>query len=361
MTAFCAILCLAAAPAPAAWDGFDLFFTVLELEGVTLRENPRTDCIVVIGEAPAARVCAEIQQAVRDGATLCIASESASARPLLSRFSLQLAGDVFLTFNPFAVFKGQFDCPVISDLAARVALFDDVKALATNRARALSGAGTPLAFFPATGEQRPAFMREVREGRGRVIAIGDQSIFINLMLPERDNERFLRNLVGTTRTGIVYIRGQRCAHAHEAAGDMPPLPGRIPIPDLAPNVEDVNALLADLQGTAPVETLNAQAFPVLCGILALVVVWTFLRCILSVWLPPRKPFGAPAVRADTSAALAAQRLALAAPPEHRNRLARLAAECGAARGLARFVKELSAAGRGSAASSPEKITHAHRQ
>jgi hypothetical protein len=331
MTTLCLLLCLAASPEFLAWDGFDRFFALLEREGVALRDVPRTDCIFVLGQAPAGPLSAEICAAVRNGATLCLATESARARPLLDQFSLRLGRDVFLTLNPFACFKGQPDCPVISDFSARVALFDDVEALVANRAREISGAGTPLAFFPTPGAVRPAFMREVREGRGRVIAIGDQSIFINLMLPERNNEQFLRNVLGNARSAIVYIHGQRCARARDATVPLPRLDGRIPIPDLAPNVQDLNALLADVQDAAPVQSLNAQAFPILCCLLGVIVVWTFLRCILAVWLPPRKPFGASNTSAQKS------------------------------RAFAGFVKELTAAGRGSAAQPSERTPHAHRQ
>jgi hypothetical protein len=289
-----ALLCvwLAAAPEPLAWDGFDRFFATLADEGIAQTSLPEAERIFVLGEAPADPAPATLREAVRDGATLLVATERPRARPLLAAFGLTLAPEVFLAVNPLAWFDGQPDCPLITSFPGRDDLFRGVRALATNRARAVLGAGTALALFPGTGDERPAFARTLGEGRGRVIAVGDQSICINLMLGQRDNERFLRNVIGDAHSAVVYVRGRLCRNARDAAAPPSPLDGPIPIPDLAPNVQDLNALLADLQDAAPMQTLNAQAFPVLCCLLGMLVVWTFLRCILGVWLPPRRPFGA---------------------------------------------------------------------
>jgi len=178
----------------------------------------------------------------------------------------------------------------------------------------------------------------VRAHRGRVIAIGDQSLFINLMLPERDNERFLRNLLAGARTAAVYLHGRRCASALES---MPPslTPAPFPsFPDLAPTIADFNRLLADAQAAAPVDSLNRSAFPVLCAAAGMLAVWLLLRRILGVWQPPRAPFGAAPPAAP--AAFAARRLACAAPRRLRPKLLRRAAACDRPGAFARFVKEL---------------------
>lgn len=338
-------LCLAAAPIAAPWDGFERFFAVLEDECI-LTDAGGPDLIIVLGEAPAAPAPAVLREAVRVGATLCIATEDPGARALLAEFGLSLGREVFLSLNLFACFKGQPDCPIITAFAGGSPLLAGVGALVPNRAREVRGAGEPLAFFGSGGGRAPAFMREVREGRGRVIAIGDQSLFINLMLNERGNERLLRNLIAIARgdTAAVYIYGRHCASAAEAAPPLEIPEGLLSLPDLASSVADFNRLLADAQAAAPIDRINSSAFPVLCAAAGMLAVWLLLRCILGVWLPPRAPFGAAGPAAQPPAAFAARRLACAAPARLRPRLLRRAAACNRAAAFARFIEELDLTG-----------------
>ena len=331
-------LCLSAGSIAAPWDGFEGFFAVLEDENVRADAPGAADLIFVLGKAPAFPTPRAFREAVREGAVLCIATEDPDARALLAEFDLSLAPEIHLALNPFACFKGQPDCPLITAFAGEAPLLAGVAALVANRAREVRGAGKPLAFFDRRGGASRAFAREVRAHRGRVIAIGDQSLFINLMLPERDNERFLRNLLAGARTAAVYLHGRRCASALES---MPPslTPAPFPsFPDLAPTIADFNRLLADAQAAAPVDSLNRSAFPVLCAAAGMLAVWLLLRRVLGVWQPPRAPFGAAPPAAP--AAFAARRLACAAPRRLRPKLLRRAAACDRPGAFARFVKEL---------------------
>lgn len=347
------------------WQGFDQFMDVLTQEGLSLAHGPEADLVFVLGEAPNDPPPEAFAAAVRAGATLVVATESEFANPLLARFDLAVAPSFFYARGLMRLrcFNTQPDCPLITEFAhdRTPELFSQVLALATNRAKVVHGAGETLAWFPTLPGRGAVFMRRVALGRGQVLALGDQSLFINLMLPERDNERFARNLArlaGRGRTAAVYVHGLpwREAMLEDAFPRDPPgaPPPEGMLPALTLHVSDVNRLIGDLQRTFPLDTLNRYIPPVVLTLAALAAAWFLMRLALNTFVAPTRPFRHAAADAGDHV-MAARRLAALAPPERARRLRARVRAARSLRGYLRFLDTLRAALR----APPDRSTHNH--
>ncbi len=349
----------------AEWNEFNHFFRILAEENVNLVVDSQFDMIFVLGSSPVGVLglrSMSFRNYVRTkGVTLVVASESRDVASILRAFSLGIGEETILTLNADATFQGQPDCPLIRDFARGEApgLFTGVNALAANRAREIRGAGTALATYPAgsvrysfqrlvQGLFSPeplAFARIVRLGRGTLIALGDQSIFIDLMLAEEDNERFLRNLIRTARarSALVLLNGEAVWEAPISQAAQLPFPNTtIPLPDLAPEVEDFNLLIADLQRSFPMRRFSRTVLPALLLISSVILFLLLLRELLNSYVPKDPP---PAGKKAPSCGwtVPARRLVALAPVEARRRLYRQANRCRNEKGFHRFLSDLGTA------------------
>jgi len=337
-----------AAALPLQWDGWDLFFRTLGRSGAVITDHRNADLIIVLGSWPADRQPAFLRAHVANGGALVVASESLSANRVLSLFNMRLSQDIVLVWEKRNCFLGQPDCPVVTDLRRREApeLFSGIKALVTNRARAVSGNGRCAAWFPSPFplaalfvKLRP-FIQVARFGRGIVVAIGDQSLFINLMMPEGDNQKLLGNLFSWTRARKTAVLKDG---APLRPGQAPGMhaPRSLPLPDISPTLSDFNQLIADMQRSLPVRSLEARLLPVFLLLGGLLLVFFVLRELLNTYIPGRIFGGLRSAVPDRRSV--ALRLCALAPPEARARLAEQALRVRGERRFRKFLDALAAA------------------
>ncbi len=327
------------------WDGYDLFFAALKDRGIKLSRSPYEPLVFVIGTAPKRPPASVFKKAVKEGATLVLATEAPQAQALFNTFGMQLEEDVVFSL-PTECFRGQLDCPRITNLQhhSNSALLKNVNALAVNRAKALTGKGAPLAWFPAFFTRPKVFMKKAAYGKGSIIAIGDQSIFINLMLPEEDNRRFLLNLLDQTGggTATVFINGTIYLSdrlTSEQPDTMPQIPNFFP--DIQPTVAELNALLSDIQNEINFQQAGRTLLPFLLVAAALILLLVTTHTILHYYFPRARFRGKKKRTAETSA-LTVRYLTNLLPPEERRQLLRSAKKSHRKRGFSRFINELEA-------------------
>jgi len=196
--------------------GFDIFQLMLEQQGLvttddtvgTLQNDPSKSVIVIIGELDGLPdwMWPQVSTFLRRGGAVLIATDRYVDAKGLCVFSRGPVKANFLN----AVYQGHLDCPVIRNVAKNSRLFRGVRELVANRAGWVDriarqqGDWEMQAWLPRSFSLSPTSSRgsgkplvatlDVSGGSpGRLLAIGDHSLFINGMLWHGDNAMFALN------------------------------------------------------------------------------------------------------------------------------------------------------------------------
>ncbi len=141
----------------------------------------------------------ELRDWVWDGGQLVVADDFGSAAALAELFSLQRQSAPAATTS----LLGNPRLPVLPPVG-RHELTEGVGALVANHPSAFRGEGSPVVAF-ADGS---GLVYDMLLGRGRAVFVSDASLLINLMLPLRDNARFVANvLAAQERPNVVLVSG----------------------------------------------------------------------------------------------------------------------------------------------------------
>lgn len=332
------------------WQGLDDFFGMLRARGMSLSSSLESPLIMVLGTPPRSPGTGAFLNAVQKGALLVVATESAASRDFLARLGFSLGSAVTLK-PPMTCFRNQADCPIIRDLnrSDGARLFQDTPNLVLNRAKTMAVLedGLTLARFPTLMGQGAPFACSRRLGQGDIMALGDQSIFINLMLPEGGNRAFVQNLLSLrprTRSLCLYVNGMLIQSPDQAIipqnkpVDMPDLLDILP--DISPSVQDLNRLMADIQKDLPAKALGKTLKPVFILLIIIVLLVAFIRTILGLYFPAGNPFTKLFVKKGSDLSFTASHLTGLAPARERPRLLRLARKARKPRTFSRFLSAL---------------------
>ena len=194
-------------PSNDAWNGYGSFIRIARAGGRTVVSAPLDldrvrpeDAIVLVGPAQAPPI-AELARFVDAGGRLAILDDFGASTELLSRFGI--ARESAPTAGVPHV-RGQ-DGLLVARPLYRHPLTDGVSAVITNRPAVVRHAALePLIGFV---DQRAGIVLTGVVGRGRLVVVSDPSVFIDLMIPLRGNQKLAENLFSVLRspTGAVYI------------------------------------------------------------------------------------------------------------------------------------------------------------
>lgn len=206
-----------------AWNGLREFVSLAESEGIVLR--PRSslvlsdlkpaDALIVVFPTeplPASSLIAFVDA----GGRLVVADDFGESSELLSHFGIRREPAP----TAAARLRGNAELRVARPALSH-SLTEGVDALLTNHAVALTHATIPPIFdFEGRGLVVTGVV-----GRGRLVAIGDPSLFINNMLELKGNRRFATNLLRSLQsdTGTIYLLHSN-ASLRGAFGDPSTLP-----------------------------------------------------------------------------------------------------------------------------------------
>jgi hypothetical protein len=222
-----------AAPPRATVDpnGFDLFRALLGQRGLKPIDNmedlsaePGKNILIVLGNASKVDPEQVADFLSRGGRVLLASDQRTSWGPL----AVEISGNRILARSPRDVYRGNSECPKVEpEPGTQLPLFTGLhQGVATNRPSELFAdpPGEILARYPATclelswsgpphripPEAAFAFSREYRPN-GRLLALADHSVFINVMMVPTDNDnlRFAENtldwLTAGGRTGCLVL------------------------------------------------------------------------------------------------------------------------------------------------------------
>lgn len=181
-------------PASSFWDGGKTLQTiaveeaphVVATSSLDLDRLRPTDAVVLLAPDGVLPVN-DLVRFARAGGRLVVADDFGSGREMLSRFGIALV-EADTTGAPRL--RGE-EALVVAERTLAHPLSEGVPALVTNRPAALAHPNLHAIFV--TG--RSSLVLTGLVGRGRVIAIGDPSIFLNEMMALAPHRRFARNLV----------------------------------------------------------------------------------------------------------------------------------------------------------------------
>ena len=196
--------------------GFDIFQLMLEQQGLsttdnivaTLQNDPSKSVIVIVGELNGlpAWMWPQILTFLRRGGAVLLATDRHVDAQGLCVFS---KGPVMAnSWN--LVYQGHIDCPIVRNLENKSRLFSGVQELVANRAGWVDriarqqGDWEMLAWLPrnfslgpasraGSGKPLVATLSVSGNSPGRLLAVGDHSLFINGMLWHGDNAMFALN------------------------------------------------------------------------------------------------------------------------------------------------------------------------
>lgn len=219
----------------AEWDGLSRWVAAMRAGAITVEAPAAVDLGAVAPGSglalldPAAGEVDGLRLFVQEGGRVLLAVEDPVAEPLLAAFGLSLAA------APAAA--GDTGHPALRAFAVPGGgLFTGVGTLLANHPAALAG---PAHLDPAVSwPDGTAFGYHLKLGEGELVAVGDASLFINLMLDGGGNARFASNLgAWLGRDGAaVYVVGPegRVEGRYGAGGEG------------APMTEGLNAALGEL-------------------------------------------------------------------------------------------------------------------
>lgn len=194
-------------PTNDAWNGYGSFVRVARESGRTIVATPLDldrvrpeDAIILIGPAEPPPI-AELARFVDSGGRLAIVDDFGASTELLSRFGIARES---APTTGVAHVRGQ-DGLLVARPLYRHPLTEGVSAVITNRPAVVRHAVLePLIGFP---DQRAGIVLTGVVGRGRLVVISDPSVFIDLMIPLRGNQKLAENLFSVLRSpeGVVYI------------------------------------------------------------------------------------------------------------------------------------------------------------
>lgn len=139
--------------------------------------------------------------------------------------------------NSKNAFRGLRDCPLVTDFRRSHPLFSGVEKLATNRPGVIGLTRSRRARYQIdrlahlssrTSRRRHAFV-VAQESKGKMIAIGDHSVFVNEMLFHEDNLTFTKNCVSwlfddSRRKQAILICDGEVLPEFSFGDTVPPLP-----------------------------------------------------------------------------------------------------------------------------------------
>ncbi len=181
---------------------------------------------------------------VGDGGSLVVADDHGSAEPLLAAAGITRSPRGPTTHGEW--FEGEDGFPIVRARGEHF-IFFNVEEVVANHPAVLGGEGTPLMSFDGDGEHLAV---ERRLGQGRLLALGDPSMFLNQML-----RRFYGNKQLAANLMRVYCAREPCKvrlllpHT-TTSGRYTPGGGPGPLPRLAQRAaETINEALAGLSST----------------------------------------------------------------------------------------------------------------
>ena len=206
-------------------------------------------------------------------------------------------------------FRGLEDCPLITQFRNSHPLFAGIEQLATNRPGVL---GTVPTISNQKSIQQVAWLKSRRrrsykfvvahESKGKMVAIGDHSLFVNEMLFQEDNMKFAKNCIdwlfeGRRRKQVILICDGGVLPEFSFGNAVPPLPLDDLLeqlqnaPLIAPKLSDsslrkmVNTLLTSMEDkdvfnqplrTRPMTAARARGF-------ALIAATIFVTLVFLIW------------------------------------------------------------------------------
>lgn len=140
----------------------------------------------------------ELAKFVADGGFLIVADDHGTAEPLFKRFGILRTPGGPTSHRDY--FEGQDGLPILRpDTGREHFLYFNVSQVVANHPAVLTGAGDSVySFETAIGSKPEHLVIERIRGRGRFMAIGDPSVFINDMIGRADlhgNKQFAANVM----------------------------------------------------------------------------------------------------------------------------------------------------------------------
>jgi hypothetical protein len=240
--------------------GFDMFQLMLEQRGLkttddlvgTLQNDPSKSAIVLAGNLDGLPdwMWPQMTTFIRRGGAVLVATDR----------EMDADGLCFMAQGPVQVttfqsaYKGYSDCPLVTNIEGTEPLMRGVSTLVANRSGWVDRIGrqqgqwTMLAWLPhsartrnGTGGGKPlAAAMMLSDGNpGRLLAVGDHSLFINGMLWHGDNAMFALNATGWLAAGgrknvVVLVNGIPALPGAEPSANPSDMPNINPedLPDL---------------------------------------------------------------------------------------------------------------------------------
>ena len=242
------------------FHGFNMIADSRELERISVRQfrrsKPEEVLLVVIGNLHNLRV--NVTNHVGRGGAALLACDSTVPRPDASFAGVRFGRLDSYPTNESDAFGGMRDCPVISTFQDHP-IVSGIGSIATNNPGYLWASDrTTIGWLPTSYQPMTsgAFIAadENRNG-GRVVAIGDQSIFTNQMILHRDNLQFTNQTFKWLKDDrrkkiLILVNGSE----HYALG-----PSDVVVDMPAPSPEEVADALQDLPPSAMLEFANSIA------------------------------------------------------------------------------------------------------
>ncbi len=244
------------------FHGFNMIAQGNGLERITLQQfnaaEPGEVLLIVIGRLKGLPV--NVSDHVRRGGAALVASDSN-----LPYSAVSFGGFRFGKINPFPkrdreAFGQMPDCPIIQEFGDHP-IVSDIRAIVTNRpGYVIANFDSNLAWLPPhylrrNGDVAAFVAANETDNGGRMVAIGDQSIFANQMLIYGDNARFANQTIRWLHSDVrkkllILVDGSQYSSLDPAdvALDLPP-----------PTKEEVLNALTDLPPSAMLEFANSVA------------------------------------------------------------------------------------------------------
>jgi hypothetical protein len=263
------------------WSGIDGFLLLLVREGFLLQESwdaaaPDRTLVIVFGEAPFSDD-RRLYDFVRAGGRTFVASDRSSIDRAIRLFGVTLRKGRVLTYGSEDAFYGYKDCPLVRPRMYKDP-FKGVIELAFNRPAAfdVTGDAVTLAKFPPLSDKsEPPCIVSGKLDKGSYLFVSDHSPFINLMLLEKSNLAFARNVLRwmERREVLFYYNGRVLG-----LGDLPEN-----LPVIPPgSLRALNPALRHLELSGSLNQYVRNIWPALLGGLTLLalsafVLWMFRR------------------------------------------------------------------------------------
>ena len=191
-----------------AWNGLSDFVSLAERADAELQPKSGVD-FSALGPNDRLMIiyptkdldASELARFVVDGGRVVLADDQGSSEPVLERLGIErVALDARGRHEHF--FLGRAGLPLLKP-GGRHPLLKGVDEVVANHPAALRTDGGAILPFD-DGES--GLVYDMRLGRGKVVVIGDASLFINHMLDVKDNRRFVKNCLKYLCLGVEDCR-----------------------------------------------------------------------------------------------------------------------------------------------------------